>query len=125
MPAVLTLVCLFSDDVPALAAWYRQVLEIEPVLEGSEYAELRTGPTTRAIFERRLQNELVPGSASSGTTGNAIVEFQVRDVDAEYRRLLPIKLECVKPPTTHWWGNRSVYLRDPEGNLIDLYSTGG
>ncbi len=26
------------------------------------------------------------------------------------------------PPTTFPWGNRSIYLRDPDGNLINLYS---
>jgi len=28
----------------------------------------------------------------------------------------------VKPPTTQPWGNRSIYFRDPDGNLINFYS---
>ncbi len=52
-----------------------------------------------------------------------ILEFRVDDVDAEYERLHFIPgLTWVKPPTTQPWGNRSIYFRDPEGNLINLYA---
>ncbi len=125
MSAVLTHVCLFCDDVPELAAWYGHVLGIEPVFYGSEYAELSAGQATLAIFERRQQNELAPGSAAPGPNRNSIVEFRVQDVDAEYQRLLPLGHDWVKGPTTQWWGNRSVYLRDPEGNMVNLYTRVG
>ena len=26
------------------------------------------------------------------------------------------------PPTTFPWGNRSTYLKDPDGNLLNIYS---
>jgi len=28
----------------------------------------------------------------------------------------------VKAPSTQPWGNRSIYLRDPDGNLVNLYT---
>jgi len=28
----------------------------------------------------------------------------------------------VKPPTTQPWGTRSVYFRDPDGNLVDFFA---
>jgi catechol 2,3-dioxygenase-like lactoylglutathione lyase family enzyme len=30
--------------------------------------------------------------------------------------------EFVMPPTTLPWGNRSIYFRDPDGNLIDFFT---
>ena len=30
----------------------------------------------------------------------------------------------VQEPTNQPWGNRSMLFRDPDGNLINLYSTG-
>ena len=53
-----------------------------------------------------------------------MLEIQVPDVDREYERLhsLGLKINFVLPPTTFPWGNRSMYLRDPDGNLINLYS---
>ena len=54
-----------------------------------------------------------------------MLEFQVEDVDADYARLQQahhVVIEWVKPPTTQGWGNRSIYFRDPDGNLVNLYS---
>jgi catechol 2,3-dioxygenase-like lactoylglutathione lyase family enzyme len=54
-----------------------------------------------------------------------MLEFEVDDVDAEFgrlQRLQPLKIEFIIPPTTMAWGNRSIYLRDPDGNLINLFS---
>jgi len=32
--------------------------------------------------------------------------------------------DWVQEPTTQPWGYRSMLFRDPDGNLINLYSTG-
>jgi hypothetical protein len=53
---------------------------------------------------------------------SVILEFKVADVDAEYRRLRGMVKTWVKPPTTQPWGTRSIYFRDPDGNLVDFYS---
>jgi uncharacterized glyoxalase superfamily protein PhnB len=51
-----------------------------------------------------------------------IIEWQVDDVDAEYARLSADIADWVQTPTTMPWGNRSVLLRDPDGNLVNLYT---
>ena len=50
------------------------------------------------------------------------LEFEVADVDQEYSRLQTIVKHWVKPPTAQPWGTRSIYFRDPDGNLIDFYA---
>jgi catechol 2,3-dioxygenase-like lactoylglutathione lyase family enzyme len=50
------------------------------------------------------------------------LEFEVADVDAVYARLQALKINWVKPPPTQAWGNRSIYFRDPDGNLINFYT---
>jgi catechol 2,3-dioxygenase-like lactoylglutathione lyase family enzyme len=57
--------------------------------------------------------------------GSIMLEFRVDDVDAEYARLRSIQrpdLEFVMAPTTLPWGNRSIYFRDPDGNLINFFT---
>lgn len=51
-----------------------------------------------------------------------ILEFEVEDVDAEQMRLKPLVAEWVLEPTTQPWGNRSMLFRDPDGNLINVYT---
>jgi catechol 2,3-dioxygenase-like lactoylglutathione lyase family enzyme len=37
-------------------------------------------------------------------------------------RLLTEGVEIVKPPTTQPWGRRSVWFRDPDGNVVSFYA---
>ncbi|MFJ9709441.1 VOC family protein [Streptomyces sp. NPDC101234] len=47
--------------------------------------------------------------------------FRVTEVDARHERLLSRGVPVLKPPTTQAWGRRSVWLRDPDGNIVNLY----
>jgi catechol 2,3-dioxygenase-like lactoylglutathione lyase family enzyme len=51
-----------------------------------------------------------------------ILEFRVADPDGEYARLQGIVKTWVKPPTTQPWGTRSIYFRDPDGNLVNFFA---
>jgi uncharacterized glyoxalase superfamily protein PhnB len=61
-------------------------------------------------------------SARAADNHTAIIEFLVDDVDAEYTRLKPVVTEWVQLPTTMPWGNRSILFRDPDGNLVNLFT---
>jgi len=63
----------------------------------------------------------IPGSATPAHNQSAILEFRVSDPDAEYARLRDF-VKWVKPPTTQPWGMRSIYFRDPDGNLVDFFA---
>jgi hypothetical protein len=51
-----------------------------------------------------------------------VLQFRVDDVDQQYLRLQDFVKTWVKPPTTQPWGTRSIYFRDPDGNLVDFYA---
>jgi uncharacterized glyoxalase superfamily protein PhnB len=57
-----------------------------------------------------------------GQNHSAILEFRVSDVDQEYARLHDVVKQWVKAPTTQPWGTRSIYFRDPDGNLVDFFA---
>jgi catechol 2,3-dioxygenase-like lactoylglutathione lyase family enzyme len=63
---------------------------------------------------------MVPGSTAAAS-GNFTLEFRVADVDARHEGLAAQGVEILKPPTTQPWGRRSVLLRDPDGNIVNLY----
>lgn len=118
---ILTNVCLITTNVSRLVNFYEEVLGIKAQWSGEQYAELRTGVGVLAIFSADAEEKYIPGSANAASNRSAILEFKVTDVDEEYRRLQPIMTIWVKKPTTQPWGTRSVYFRDPDGNLVDLY----
>jgi uncharacterized glyoxalase superfamily protein PhnB len=118
---VLVNTCLITDHVNELVAFYESVLNRKARKAAENYAEFRTDRGVLAIFSAASQESYIPGSAQAGNNRGVILEFQVSDVDAEYRRLQPIVKTWVKPPTTQPWGTRSIYFRDPDGNLVDFF----
>ncbi len=115
-------VCLITKDVPRLVDFYSRVLRIQPKRTGNDYAELPTAVGTLAIFSAEAQENYIPHSAEPAANRAAILEFQVSSVDEEYTRLQGIVKVWVKPPTTQPWGTRSVYFRDPDGNLVNFFA---
>ena len=61
-------------------------------------------------------------SARAADNHTIIIEFRVDDVDAQYARLKPLVDDWVQEPTTMPWGNRSILFRDPDGNLVNLFT---
>ena len=117
----LTHSCIVTEQVDRLRSFYAEVLQIEPRDYGT-YTEFPTEGGTFALFSLESQEQLAPGSMEAGSNRSVILEFQVPDVDREYERLQRLGVEWVKPPTTQPWGNRSIYFRDPDGNLINFYT---
>lgn len=119
---VLVNTCLITRDVERLAGFYESVLQIKARRTGKDYAEFPTSGGALAIFSAAAQEKYIPGSAEPGDNKSVIVEFRVADVDQEYRRLQGLVITWVKSPTTQPWGTRSIYFRDPDGNLVDLFA---
>jgi uncharacterized glyoxalase superfamily protein PhnB len=124
----LTYACVLVRDIEHLADFYREVLQVEPQWTGP-YAEYATGPAIFCLWSVDAYAQLAGTRfLPKSETSSVMLEFEVEDVDAEYIRLgqsTRITAEFVLPPTTMAWGNRSIYLRDPEGNLINLFTPVG
>jgi catechol 2,3-dioxygenase-like lactoylglutathione lyase family enzyme len=114
--------CLITDDVNRLVRFYESILALKAQRSGEDYAEFHTGVGVLAVFSAVSQEKYIPGSAEAVKNKSAILEFQVTDVDKEYARLQSLVKTWVKPPSTQPWGTRSIYFRDPDGNLVDFYA---
>ena len=113
--------CLITDNVDKLVQFYEPILALKAQKSGEDYAEFRTDMGVLAIFSAAAQEKYIPGSAIPAANKSMILEFQVADVDKEYARLQTLVKTWVKPPTTQPWGTRSIYFRDPDGNLVDFF----
>lgn len=114
-------VCLVTENVPALVQFYSKVLDC--LAEGDDtHSEFTVGGLGLAIFTRQGMEDMAPGSMQGAGYGGVTIAFQVEDVDARYEQLQALGVEIVKPPATYPWGARSVWFRDPEGNIVDFYS---
>ncbi|HEX8798645.1 MAG TPA: VOC family protein, partial [Terriglobales bacterium] len=105
-----------------LVNFYEGVLGMRAQRSGEQHAEFHTGSGVLAIFSAEAQEKYIPGSTEAATNRSAILQFKVANVDQEYERLQPLVKTWVKKPTTQPWGTRSIYFRDPDGNLVDFYA---
>ncbi|WP_405061045.1 VOC family protein [Kribbella sp. NBC_01505] len=113
---------IVTDDLDGLVAFYEHVTGLTASRPAPVFAEFRTAAGTFAISSSQLTNRLYgPDVVRAAANQTAFLEFQVPDTDAEFARLSD--LEFVQEPTTMPWGNRSALLRDPDGNLVNLFTT--
>ncbi|TQM25645.1 VOC family protein [Nocardia bhagyanarayanae] len=113
---------LITDDIQRLVSFYQHVTGVEANWATPDFAEIVTPAGTLAIGSTRTVALFAAGSAHPADNHTAILEFLVPDVDADYRRLRDTVEDFVNEPTTMPWGNRSLLFRDPDGNLINLFT---
>lgn len=113
---------LITDDVARLVAFYERVTGLPATWATPDFAELATPAGTLAIGSTRTVALFGAGSAVPAANRSAIIEFLVDDVDAEYDRIRQVDTCVVAEPTTMPWGNRSLLVRDPDGNLVNLFT---
>jgi len=111
---------LLVDDPAAAFRFYRDELGLAIAFgnEGEPYASFDTGTGTVALFSREGQGEVVELRAAGDST---LLVLEVDDVDMDVARLgARVVAGPVDQPE---WGGRVAYVRDPSGNLIELFQT--
>ena len=113
---------VITDDVAQLAAFYERATGMAVRWSTPDFAELETPGATLAIGSTRTVALFGQDSAHPADNHTAIIEFLVDDVDADYVRLQDFATDFVNEPTTMPWGNRSLLVRDPDGNLVNFFT---
>ena len=113
---------IITDDLDRLVDFYEQVTGVSAERPAPVFAELVLPSATLAIGDSQTVGLFGAGSARAADNHTVIIEFQVDDVDAEYQRLTPLVNDWAQEPTTMPWGNRSILFRDPDDNLVNLYT---
>lgn len=115
---------IITEDVSRLIEFYEQVTQLKGIRFTDDFAELQTANATLAIGSiRTLQFFGGPEVAQAAENRTAIIEFITNDVDQIYEEQSAFLASClVQKPTTMPWGNRSLLFRDPDGNLVNLFT---
>jgi uncharacterized glyoxalase superfamily protein PhnB len=120
MQPTLTGIDLVTADVLALAGFYADLLDAE-VQGDASFATVKVAGAGLAFFSIDGMEQMSPGSMTGAGNGRFTIEINVDDVEARYERLLAAGITIAKPLTTQPWGRRSVWVRDPDGNIVNFY----
>lgn len=119
---------LFTTDNARMTAFYRDVFGFTTEWNGKEpNVEMQLDGMRLIMFPRTAFEEMISQELSypKGRNGSMELSFDVpsfADVDKEYDNAVKLGATPVFPPTTEPWGQRTCYVADPEGNLIEISS---
>lgn len=110
---------LMTFDVETTSEFYRKHFGFSVTFESDWYVSLRRGSYELAILN--AGHETVPLELRSTPTSGLILNIELDDVDAEYRRLVEDgPLEALLPIRSEAFGQRHFIVTGPDGVLIDV-----
>jgi len=118
---------LFVENMAVMVPFYRDVLGMRTDWNGEPDADLDAGGVrlimySREDFARMTSRKFAYHKGLNGTMEIAFEMPHFCDVDKEYERLLQAGAGSVLPPVDEPWGQRTSYVSDPEGNLLEIGS---
>jgi catechol 2,3-dioxygenase-like lactoylglutathione lyase family enzyme len=125
MALKLTHIWLLVDDMPRALGFYRDTLGLGVASDLGVFVELNASEEVLlSLFDRGAMRTSEPGIAISPVSGqHAAIVFAVDALDAVCASLRAKGVSFVSEETNHpEWGLRTVFLQDPDGNLLCLYS---
>lgn len=122
MPSRLGYAILFVSDLERSIRFFRDVIGLPFRFAAEDYAEFATDGAKFSLYARRALPELIGCDAPAGEIPwpQGEVVFFVEDVDAEHQRLLAAGVSVLAPPTDRPWGERTLHVADPDGNVVEL-----
>ena len=99
---------LFTRDNKATVDFYTKTFDMRIILY------------PRSDFEQMVSYKFQYPMGLNGTVELAFDVPSYADVDKEYQHALHHGAISVLPPTTEPWGQRTCYVADPDGNLIEI-----
>ena len=115
-------VVLIVRDLERALNFYTGALGLALAHRSGDYAQLQTGSTRLALYTRGAMADIL-GVRLQPAEPNAVgfeIGFKVGDVDRVFAELTGRGALAVVPPTDRFWGQRTAYLRDPDGYLIEI-----
>ena len=103
-------VCLLTNDVRRLAAFYKQLLGVENGSDDEVHQFILTEETSLTIYN--------DGTEKNNQNRNICLAFTVDDMDREYDKVKALGAEIIGPPARRPWGAVNMSFRDPDNNII-------
>ena len=101
---------LLTNDVPRLAAFYKQLLETENGSNDEVHQFIISEETALTIYNDETEK--------NNRNQNICLAFTVDDIDKEYKKVTALGAKIIEPPTRRPWGAVNMSFYDPDNNII-------
>lgn len=115
-------VILLCDDLAKMKAFYERLFEFQVEEDfPDQMVFFRVGTLFLGLRKRGR-----PYDGPSLPTQSASIQISFRvppaDVDLAYDRLAEDRIDIIEPPTNQDWPHRTLFFRDPEHNIIEVFA---
>lgn len=114
-------VILLCEDVDKMKTFYTETMGFEVHRELPGWIDLKVGSSLLTIRQR---GRAYDGPSNPSEAASIHLAFRVppADVDQCYREIQQYAVEIIEPPTDKSWGHRTLFFKDPEANIIEIYA---
>ncbi|MDA9519688.1 glyoxalase [Bradyrhizobium sp. CCBAU 11434] len=113
---------IFVRDMAAMRSFYEDVLALSLLRELSpNWIEYGIGSNTLALARPSRTATDAPPPAGSASLQLAF-KVSATEVDACAEELVQHGVVLLSPPTNQAFGHRTLFFRDPDGNLLEVYA---
>ena len=113
---------IFVRDMAAMRRFYEDILGFPLLRElSSGWIEYRVGDNTLALAEPRLTAADAPTPNGSASLQLAF-KVSALEVDQCADELVRQGVDLLSPPTDQAFGHRTLFFRDPDGNLFEMFA---
>jgi lactoylglutathione lyase len=113
-------IALFVADLPRSLIFYRDLLKFKfekPPKDGGVIGfsgKLKIGLYDRGWLVKLFgENQTISGTAF-------LLSISMSDLEQVYEDLVAAKVNIIQPPTIMPWGQRLIFFKDPDHNLIEI-----
>lgn len=113
---------IFARDMARMRRFYADVLRFPVNNElGPQWIEFRVGSNVLALTERGLMFD-DPAPAEGTLSVQLAFRVSPADVDTCAEELQRAGISLLAPVTDQPWEHRTVFFRDPDGNVLEIFA---
>lgn len=113
---------IFARNMQAMREFYGKILGFSLHKQlGEKWIEYRVGSNTLALTERGVVFD-DPPTPSGALSLQLAFRVAPSEVAACASTLRERNVKIISGPTDQPWGHRTLFFRDPDGNVLEIYA---
>lgn len=113
---------IYVRDMAAMRAFYGNVMQFKLQRElSADWVEYSVGGNVLTLAHPHFTKGDAPVPPKTAALQLAF-KVKPKEVDACAEVLQKAGVALVSPPTDQPWGHRTLFFRDPDGNLLEIYA---